>query len=95
MGAVAATIGVLIVETFLLYKVLAFLTLRYNAALGRETPRRQSAWLKPMSGERRSSELRRRPLTAAERIIVVITVVAFEAMIVWFFFFAHYSLPSG
>lgn len=95
MGAVAATLGVLIVETFLLYKALAFLTLRYNEALGREMPRRQSAWLKPMSGERRSSELRRRPLTAAERIIVVITVVAFEALVIWFFFFAHYSLPSG
>jgi hypothetical protein len=95
MGAVAATIGVLIAETFLLYRALVFLTARYNAAIGREAPRRQTAWLKPMSGERRSLEVRRRPLTAAERIVVVTVVLAFELLVVWFFFFAHYSLPSG
>jgi hypothetical protein len=93
MGAVGATIGVLIVETFLLYKLLALLNNRYNAVLGRTEPRRQTAWLKPMSGERRTIQVQR-PLTLVERITVVSTVVAFECLVVWFFFFAHYSLAS-
>jgi hypothetical protein len=94
MGAVEATLGTLIVVTFLLYKALVFFQTRYNAALGlQDLPRRQSAWLKPMTGERRSIAVRR-PLTAVERIVVVSTVVAFEALVIWFFFFAHYKLPG-
>jgi hypothetical protein len=94
MGAVAATIGVLILETYLLYRALAFLTVRYNAVLGRETLRHQHPWLKPMSGERRAEEVRQ-PLTAVERIVVLTVVVAVLVFEIWFFFFAHYALPGG
>lgn len=94
MGAVGATLGVLIVETILLYKALAFLTVRYNEAIGRETPRRQLPWHKPMSGERRSEEVRQ-PLSAVERIVVLTVVLAVLVFEVWFFFLAHYSLPGG
>jgi hypothetical protein len=91
MGAVGATIGVLIVVTFVLYKVLAFLSARYNAVIGRAPSRQQTAWLRPMSGERRSLQ-KQRPLSAVERIVVISVVVAFEVWVVWFFFFAHYTL---
>jgi hypothetical protein len=94
MGAVAATVGVLIVESYLLYRALAFLTVRYNEAIGREMPRHQLPWLKPMSGERRAEEVRQ-PLSAVERIVVLTVVVAVLVFEVWFFFFAHYSLPGG
>jgi hypothetical protein len=93
MTAVGATVGVLVVETFVLYKFLALLNARYNTVIGRVVPRRQAAWLKPMSGERRSIEVKR-PLTATERIVVVTVVVAFEAAVVWFFFFAHYTFAG-
>jgi hypothetical protein len=94
MGAVGATLGTLIVVTFLLYKALVFFHGRYNSVLGLEdAPRRQTAWLKPMSGERHSDAVKR-PLTAVERIVVVSTVIAFEALVIWFFFFAHYKLPG-
>jgi hypothetical protein len=94
MGAVGATLGTLIVVTFLLYRALVFFQGRYNAISGLEVaPRRQAAWLKPMSGERRSVSVQR-PLTAVERIVVVSTVIAFEAFVIWFFFFAHYKLPG-
>lgn len=94
MGAVGATIGVLVVVTFLLYKLLAFLHARYSVAVGlQDGPRRQAAWLKPMSGERRAIAVRR-PLTAVERITVVSVVVAVLAFEIWFFFFAHYALPG-
>jgi hypothetical protein len=93
MAAVGATIGVLIVETFALYKALAYLNTRYNALIGRTGGRRQAAWLKPMSGERRSNEVRR-PLSATERIVVASVVLALLALETWFFFFAHYTLPG-
>jgi hypothetical protein len=94
MGAVAATLGVLIAETILLYKMLAFLSMHYNEAIGREMPRRQLPWLKPMSGERRAEEVKQ-PLTAVERIVVLTVVLAVLLFEVWFFFLAHYSLPGG
>jgi hypothetical protein len=93
MGAVGATVGVLILETFLLYRLLAWLSVRYDAAIGRKVRRRQAPWLKPMSGERRALEVRR-PLTAVERIVVGSVVILFEAALIWFFFFAHYALPG-
>ena len=93
MSAVGATIGVLIVVTYVLYKLLAWLNARYYAAIGRTMPRQQAPWLKPMSGERRSIQVRR-PLSAVEKTVVVSVVVASEVFLVWFFFFAHYSLVS-
>lgn len=93
MAAVGATIGVLIVVTYVLYKILAWLHVRYNAALGRTMPRHQAAWLKPMSGERRALQTSR-PLSAVERIVVVSVVIACEAFVVWFLFFAHYTLAA-
>lgn len=94
MGAIGATLGVLIVETFLLYRLLAWLSVRYDAAIGRKVRRQQAPWLKPMSGERRTLAVKR-PLSAVERIVVVVVVVAVELFLVWFFFFAHYSLSGG
>ena len=93
MAAVGATIGVLAVITYVLYKLLAWLNARYYAAIGRKLPRQQAAWLKPMSGERRAVQVRR-PLTGVERIVVVSVVVAVLAFEIWFFFFAHYTLAS-
>lgn len=93
MGAIAATVGVLIVESVVLYQLLAWLSIRYDAVIGRRRRRQQSAWLKPMSGERRTLEVKA-PLSAVERIVVISVVVAFQAFVVWFFFFSHYSLPG-
>jgi hypothetical protein len=93
MSAVGATIGVLIVVTYVLYRLLAWLNVRYYAAIGRKLPRQQAAWLKPMSGERRALQVRR-PLSGVERIVVISVVVAVLAFEVWFFFFAHYTLAS-
>ena len=93
MAAVGATIVMLIVVTFVLYKLLAWLNTRYNAVIGRVVPRQQAAWLKPMSGERRSIEVKR-PLSATERIVVGSVVVAVLVFEVWFFFFAHYTLAG-
>jgi hypothetical protein len=91
MAAVGITVVALIIETLLLYKLLAWLSVRYDAAIGRERPRQQAPWLKPMSGERRALAVRR-PLSAVERIVIGSVVVAVLCFEVWFFFFAHYNL---
>jgi hypothetical protein len=93
MGAVGATLGVLIVETFLLYKALTYLNAAYDEAIDRTLPRRQMPWHKPMSGERRSMSAKR-PLSATERIVVATVVLAILAFEGWFFFFAHAKLPA-
>jgi hypothetical protein len=93
MGAVSATLGILIVETFLLYKALTYLNAAYNEAIGRTLPRRQVPWHKPMSGERRSVAVKR-PLSATERIVVATVVLALLAFEGWFFVLAHARLPA-
>lgn len=93
MAAVGATIAMLIIVTLVLYKVLSWLNTRYNAVIGRVMPRRQAPWLKPMTGERRSIEVKR-PLSATERIVVFSVVLAVLVFEVWFFFFAHYTFAS-
>ena len=46
-----------------------------------------------MSGERESTTARQ-PLSATERIVVASVVLAVLALEVWFFAFAHYTLPG-
>jgi hypothetical protein len=94
MAAVGATIGILIVETFVLYKALTFLNAAYNEAIGRSLPRRQLPWHKPMSGER-GSFAAKRPLLATERIVVWTVVAAGLAFEAWFFVLAHFKLPTA
>jgi hypothetical protein len=91
MGAVVATVGVLIVVSLILYRVLAVLNARYDTVIGRTVKRQQTAWLRPMSGERHSLTVTRPP-TFVEKIVALSVVVAAEALLVWFFFFAHYKL---
>ena len=51
MAAVGATVGVLIVETLVLYKLLAVLSLRYDRLISRTRLRQQAPWMKPTTGE--------------------------------------------
>lgn len=91
MGAVGGTIGVLIVVSLILYRILTALNRRYDQLIGRSVKRQQTAWLRPMSGERHSLTATRPP-TLVEKIVTASVVVAFELFVVWFFFFAHYKL---
>ncbi len=93
MLAVGATLAVLIVVTFVLYKALAYLNAAYNEAIGRKMPRRQAPWHKPMTGERRAIATKR-PLSAVERIVVGTAVVAALGFEGWFFVLAHARVPS-
>lgn len=93
MAAIGATVGILLVESFVLYKLLTYLNVAYYRAIGRRIRRQQAPWLKAMSGERESTTARQ-PLSATERIVVASVVLAVLALEVWFFAFAHYTLPG-
>jgi hypothetical protein len=87
MAAVGASVGVLIVTTFLLYRVLSHLNAAYDEAVGRTRPRRQLPWNKPVSGERRDVAAEQ-PASAVEGVVVRTVVAAGLAFGVWFFLFA-------
>jgi hypothetical protein len=93
MAAVAATIVVLAVVTFILYKALSYVNAAYNRAIGRTMPRQQLPWHKPMTGESRTLQTKR-PLSAPERIVVGLGVAAVLGFEIWFFAFAHARLPG-
>ena len=77
----------------LLLQLLGVLQAAHARASGRELPRRQTSWLKPMSGARtRGKGAVAPPLTATDYAVigaVVLAVAAFEA---WFLFLAGSSL---
>ena len=70
--------------------------LAYAEASGRPVARRQTTWLRPMSGERtRGKGAVAPPLTPVDYVVVGAVVLAIAAFEVWFFFFAGSSLRIG
>jgi hypothetical protein len=87
---VAVVIGA---TAFLLLQLLGVLQAAHARASGRELPRRQTGWLKPMSGARtRGKGAVAPPLTAADYVVVGAVVLAAAAFELWFFLFAGSSL---
>jgi hypothetical protein len=89
---VALTIGV---AGYVLIVVLAALQATHDRISGVQTKRRQTTWLKPMSGARSG----RRggaaaPLTASEYTVITVVVLAVVAFEIWFFFYSGSSLDG-
>ena len=96
MLAVFVVIVVIGVAVWLLMQALGYLQAAYSEASGRPTARRQTTWLRPMSGERTHGKgAVAPPLNAADYVVVGVVVLAIAAFEVWFFFFAGSSLGSG
>jgi hypothetical protein len=96
MTAVFVVIVVIGVAVFVLMQILGRLQAAHNAASGREVSRRQTTWLRPMSGARtRGKGAEAPPLTSVDYVVIGIVVLAVAAFEVWFFFFAGSSLRSG
>jgi hypothetical protein len=90
---VAVVIGA---TAWVLLRVLGRLQAAHARLTGRPIARRQTTWLRAMSGERspgRGGEAP--PLTAADYVVVGTVVLAVAAFEVWFFFFAGSSLGGG
>lgn len=88
---VVASIGAL---AFALLKLLAVLHATHDRLAGIHATRRQTPWLKPMSGAR-SRRLGgvAAPLSAAEYAVISGVVLGVAAFEVWFFFYSGSSLP--
>jgi hypothetical protein len=57
--------------------------------------RRQTTWLKPMSGQRtRGRGGEAPPLVATDYVVVTVVVLAIAAFEIWFFFFAGSPLDG-
>jgi hypothetical protein len=90
---VAVVIGA---TAWALLRLLGRLQAAHARLAGRPVARRQTTWLRAMSGERspgRGGEAP--PLTATDYVVVAMVVLAVAAFEVWFFFFAGSSLGRG
>jgi hypothetical protein len=99
MTALFVFVVVFAVLSFLLYRLLKALGRAYGRAAGAAEPvRRQTSWLKPMSGERAGYQGTATELTAIERILAGVVILVFAIFEVWFFFFSgspyNYGSPS-
>ena len=89
---IAVVIGV---TAWALLQILGRLQFAYARIDGRPVARRQTTWLKPMSGQRTRGKGGQAPAMAATDYVVVGAVIlAIAAFEVWFFFFAGSSLRS-
>jgi hypothetical protein len=83
---VAVVIGA---AAFALLRVLGYLQAAYARRSGRPVARRQTTWLRAMSGERSASRGGDAPpLTAADYVVVAMVILAVLAFEAWFFFLA-------
>ena len=93
MGALLVVIVVIAVAVWVLLQILGRLQLAYAEASGRTVGRRQTTWLRPMSGERTHGKgAVAPPLTAADYAVIGAVGLAVAAFEVWFFFFAGSSI---
>ena len=89
LGAVLVVIVVIALAVWVLMQLLARLQAAYAAASGRPQERRQTTWLKPMSGERTHGKgAVAKPLSAVDYVVIVCVVLAVAAFEVLFFFLA-------
>src|SRR5919198_4752892 len=93
MTAVLVVVLVLAVLAWLIVRALDWLGRAHDRASGIERKRRQTTWLKGMSGERAGTTGERvRALDVLMVICVVLALVAFE---LWLLLFAGSPLPGG
>jgi len=93
MGAVLVVIVVIGVAVWALIQLLYRLQAAYAKASGHPQARRQTAWLKPMSGERTHGKgAVAKPLSPVDYVVITCVVAAAVAFEIWFFFFAGSSI---
>ena len=89
MTAVFVVIVVIAVAVWALLQLLYRLQAAYAQASGQTVARRQTTWLKPMSGERTHGKgAVAKPLSPVDYVVIVCVVLAVAAFELWFFFLA-------
>jgi hypothetical protein len=93
MTAVVVVVLVLAVLAWLIVRALDWLGRAHDRASGIDRKRRQTTWLKAMSGERTGTTAERvRVLDVVLVVAVVLALIAFE---LWLLLFAGSPLPGG
>ena len=93
MSAVFAVVVVMGATSFALVKLLGALGERHDRLMGIPPgPRRQQPWMRSLSGERKSEEGRRMPVSPLDVVLVVLVLLAIATFEVWFFFFSGSSI---
>jgi hypothetical protein len=86
-------IVVIALAVWALMRLLSVLQAAYARASGQTVARRQTTWLKPMSGERTHGKgAVAKPLSPVDYVVIACVVLAAAAFEVWFFFFAGSSI---
>jgi hypothetical protein len=93
MGAVLVVVVVLALLAWLIVRALDWLGRAHDRASGIERKRRQTTWLKAMSGERAGTSVER--VRALDIVMVVFVVLALIAFELWLLLFAGSPLPGG
>jgi len=89
---IAVVIGA---AAWVLLQILGRLQLTYARIGGRPVARRQTTWLKPMSGQRtRGKGAEAPPLSATDYVVVGVVILAIAAFEIWFFFYSGSSLDG-
>jgi hypothetical protein len=96
MLAVFVIVVVIGAAAWALLRILGWLQLAHARLAGQPMARRQTTWLKPMSGQRtRGKGGEAPPLAATDYVVVTVVVLAIAAFEIWFFFFAGSPLDGG
>jgi hypothetical protein len=76
----------------IVYRFLLLVGYAHSRLVGDETEQKRihAAWMRSMRGERDE----RRQTTTLDRIMIATVLIAVGASMVWFFFFAHVTLPG-
>jgi hypothetical protein len=95
MLAVFVIVVVIGATAWVLLQILSRLQLAYARSGDRPVARRQTTWLKPLSGQRtRGKGAEAPPLSAADYVVVGVVILAVAAFEIWFFFYAGSSLDG-
>jgi hypothetical protein len=95
MLAVLVVTVVIGAAAWALLQLLGRLQSAYARLGGREAPRRQTTWLKPMSGQRTRGAGGQAPtLSRTDYVVVGVVILAIAAFELWFFFYSGSSLDG-
>ena len=93
MGAVAVVAITMLALSLGLIRLLGALEASHDRLTGRPPrQRRQQPWMRSLSGERKSEENRRVPVSALDVVLVAVVALAIAAFEIWFFFFSGSSI---
>lgn len=96
MGAILVVLAMLVIFVAGLAVLLTRINVAYDRLTGRDDgPRRPAPWLRSARAERTQFSRQRAQMSPIERVVTFSVVAAVSAFEIWFFFFAHYSIPGA